>query len=181
MLAAGQATDFFTFDATAGQTLVVTPGKPQDIGGSLAQTLAAAAYLVADGAAEDGYEAIEVALQHGGFRPGAAVNVILVTDEGRSLIDPEATPQSTLTSLQAHNALLNSVIRTRMKDENHQLALGADARGNAYLADGQGNYLISSGATNIPGAYFAGDGRNESSDIDYVDFTWQTVVRPPGT
>ncbi len=58
------------------------------------------------------------------FRPGAAVNVILVTDEDRDIISPRLTFSSILQDLTNQQALLNAVVSANFRDTSNQIVLG---------------------------------------------------------
>ncbi|OPF18912.1 hypothetical protein B1L04_05655 [Microcystis aeruginosa KW] len=108
-----------------------------------AEDLANATQLLqTSGGTEDGYDGINVALTGLSFRPGAAVNVILVTDEDRDIISPRLTFSSILQDLTNQQALLNAVVSANFRDTSNQIVLGVDSDNNAYRANGTGGYII---------------------------------------
>jgi hypothetical protein len=133
--------------------------------GTAAQLAAASAGLVISGGTEDGWQAINYALNHYAFRPGAAVNVILITDEDRDNTSAD-TYASTLAALTSRGALLNAVVNNAFRTSGNQVALGVDSDGNAYQANGVGGYTSSAGGTGINGA--------DTTYEDYVQMAWAT-------
>ena len=151
----GTETDLYRFEGSKGQQLAFLPLK--QLFGSATEFAQTMNYLIEDGflasgipsvgtasdSAEDGYEAINFALNNLDFRPGAAVNVILVTDEDLDILDASLGINSFLANLDK-NALLNVVVNGTYIDSNGARALGFDADGNAYLADGAGGFISNS-------------------------------------
>ena len=82
----GQDVDIYRLEGSASlQGLTIQ--LPDDVFWGSATELAVATDLLAtEGGFEDGYDGIDVALNDLSFRPGAAVNVVLVTDEDRDLL-----------------------------------------------------------------------------------------------
>lgn len=97
------------------------------------------------GGREDGWRAIRYAMTAYPLRDDAAKNIILITDEGRDITDAGISYSSLLAELQDNKAILNAVVNARFvcTDENQQeiRALGMNADGVGYLADGNGGYL----------------------------------------
>jgi len=91
------------------------------------------------GSTEDGWDGIDEALTYS-FDAGAAVNVILVTDEDRDSYNTLLTYAGVLASLQAKDALLNVAVNQSFTKASSPVALGMDSLGNAYVADGLGGY-----------------------------------------
>lgn len=137
--------------------------------GTAAQFATAAGGLVTSGGLEDGYDGIDEALGYS-FRAGAAVNIILVTDEDRDVADGSEghTYANILAALGVQNALLNAVIDGTFAPANGggTSPLGVDAAGNAYYADGLGGYTSAAGGT-----FSSGFG---TTGTDYVDLAWDT-------
>jgi len=122
--------------------------------------------LVTSGGFEDGYSAIDFTLSQYNFRPGAAVNFILVTDEDRDNGNGALTFQTVRDSLTTDNILLNAVVNNPFSTSNGQSALGIDFQKNAYVADGNGGFTSSSNGT-------IGNGFG-STETDYVDLALDT-------
>lgn len=123
------------------------------------------------GGTEDGWEAINFALNLPGQRAGAATNVILVTDEDRDNTDNSITYDTTLAALNRANALLNVVVNVEFLCGDGTTALGIDSAGTGYVADGSGGF------TTCTGAYAFRAGSNPSggrSIADYVDMAIAT-------
>jgi len=117
--------------------------------------------LLLSGGFEDGYSAIDYALNNLSFTAGAAVNFILVTDEDRDNGNVSLTSSSILSDLSSANILLNAVVNASFQDGIGASALGIDSSGDAYLADGVGNFTTSSGGVTTGGI--------GTTEADYVD------------
>lgn len=129
----------------------------------------ATSQLKAMGGYEDGYEALESGLGQYQFREDAAVNVVLITDDDRKSTHPQSKGfdfQSVLSALNSKNALLNAVVNHRFVDGNGDRAIGVDGDGNAFVADGLGGYVKSTGGTATQGYL--------DTKADYVDLAWAT-------
>ncbi|MCU7815438.1 MAG: putative Ig domain-containing protein [Candidatus Thiodiazotropha sp. (ex Rostrolucina anterorostrata)] len=111
----------------------------------------AAGSLVVNGGTEDGWRGIEFALDEYPRRNGAAVNVILATDEDRDNTNSSITFDSVLNKLDANNALLNAVVNARIQCGDGTPALGMDSTGVGYVADGSGGLTTCEGATSTSG------------------------------
>ncbi|MBF7073465.1 putative Ig domain-containing protein [Glaciecola sp. MH2013] len=125
--------------------------------GSESEFVTAAANLVTSGGTEDGWRGIEFALSEYERRNGAVVNIILVTDEDRDNTLSSITYQTVLDNLNENRALLNAVLRVNIQCEDGTQALGMDAFGNGYVADGSGSFLVCANpsATNGAGSTIA--------------------------
>lgn len=112
--------------------------------GTAANLSAWAGGLVASGGTEDGYQALNYALNNYAFRSGAGLNVILITDEDRDINGyPAGSYAQILALLKSKNALLNVVNDyNKLTTATGATALGHDSKSpqNAYLADGSGGY-----------------------------------------
>lgn len=116
--------------------------------------------LVITGSFEDGYSGINYAFNSLSFRNGAALNVILVTDEDRDNGNAALTYATMLQAFTDKAALLNVVVDNGFTSPATGIELGIDSKGNAYVADGAGGYTVSAG-----GAVGSGSGNTET---DYV-------------
>lgn len=126
--------------------------------------------FVTQGGYEDGYEAIDFFLSEYTFRPDAATNIILVTDEDRDFdlgTSGNYSYASTLAAMQGAGALLNAVVDANLRCSTGAVALGIDALGNCYIADGAGGF------TTIEGGAFAAGGAGNTV-ADYVDLAIAT-------
>jgi hypothetical protein len=95
--------------------------------GTAANLATAAGSLVTSGGTEDGYSGIDVALNDYTFRVGAAINVILITDENRDILSGSTnTYASSLNLLQSKNALLNVFVNVDFSSDSNSNALGID-------------------------------------------------------
>jgi hypothetical protein len=116
-------------------------GHTHDVGGSqfgnASQASAAFNTLIAGGSVEDGYDGINTAFNYN-FRSDAALNIVLVTDEDRDIINNAITKTGIQSAFTSNNALLNAVVDANFLDGNSNKALGLDSLGNAYTADGAG-------------------------------------------
>lgn len=129
--------------------------------GSANQFINVSRGLQISGGTEDGYNGINTAFTNLTFRPGAALNLILVTDEDRDIFSKELNFANTLDSITQRNALLNAVVNGSFtSDVRSNVALGIDANGNSYIQDSKGGYTLSS-IGNITGS--------EATKRDYID------------
>ncbi|WP_434360974.1 PEP-CTERM sorting domain-containing protein [Parasalinivibrio latis] len=133
--------------------------------GTATQMGPASGNLVASGATEDGYLGVNEALSYSG-QAGGLRNIILITDEDRDNTDFSLTYASVLSALQSADALLNAVLNVDIRCGDGSTALGIDADGNGYQADGAGSYNTCSGASILSGA--------GSSIADYADMATAT-------
>jgi RHS repeat-associated protein len=140
-LSSPQAVSLYRLNATAGQKFSFSLSGDFIFGD--AEDLANATQLLQiSGGTEDGYDGINAALTGLSFRPGAAVNIILVTDEDRDIISPRLTFSTILQDLTNQQALLNAVVSANFRDTGNQIVLGVDSDNNAYRANGTGGYII---------------------------------------
>ncbi|MBN2182958.1 MAG: hypothetical protein JW715_13690 [Sedimentisphaerales bacterium] len=181
---AGMVTDMDTKLTAAGQirnmyALVgfgagIPDGGPESqmysVGGTdwgTAEELAAATgKLVTSGVWEDGWEAINFSLKNYYFHSDAATHMIMVTDEDRDPIDTNLTYDRMLNSLTEKKVTLNVVVDCGFHDGTGARALGVDAKGNAYVADGSGGYIMNPGGI-IVSPYC-------NTDTCYVELAWAT-------
>ncbi|QUM78508.1 VWA domain-containing protein [Moritella sp. 24] len=142
------------------------PGHKHLVGGgdfgTAGQFGAAAGSLNTSGSHENGFQAINYALNNYGYTAGAVKNLILVTDEDSDGNTPQA---SVIANLSRNNALLNAVIDVSFKCGDGTKALGMSAT-KGYKADGSGGFTTCLGAT----AY----GGFVNSLADYVDLALNT-------
>ena len=134
--------------------------------GTAAELSAATGELVTSGSWEDGWEAIDFGLDNYYFRSDATTNMILVTDEDRYSLDAQLTYDKMLTALNDEKVMLNVVVDCGFQDGTGTTALGVDAYGNAYIADGSGGYIPSPGGTVVSSYY--------NTDSYYVELAWAT-------
>ncbi|MFN0134278.1 MAG: PEP-CTERM sorting domain-containing protein [Phycisphaerales bacterium] len=124
--------------------------------GTAAQFATAAGSLVTTGSTEDGYAGVNFGMGYT-FRPGAAQNFILITDEDRDIVNAAVTFASLSAALNARNALLNVVVDADLNNgATTAAALGINGKTvgtppinpNAinYKADGAGGFLKTPGA-----------------------------------
>jgi hypothetical protein len=186
---AGQAVNQYALvgfgrSANSGNPVTIPVGG--GLWGTAAQLSTAAGTLQTSGGTEDGYEAIAFALANYTFRAGAAVNVVLITDEDRDNTSSD-TYTSVLSSLTSRNALLNVVVDNSFgsdtgialgrfadsKDLNplvdkdgNPVTGGTAAIENAILSNGSGGYLLATGATTGSGG--------GTTETDYVALALDT-------
>lgn len=147
------------------------PGHQHDVGGSGSQFGtasefgAAAGLLNTSGSREDGYSGIDTALGYN-LRGNAVTNLILVTDEDRDVVNSSLNYDNMLSSLLGIDALLNAVLNVNIQCGDGTAALGLDASGTGYKADGSGGFTNCSGASAVGGS---GD-----TVSDYVDLALAT-------
>lgn len=126
--------------------------------------------LVITGGTEDGWQAIDFALNNYSFRNSGgadyALNIVLVTDEDRDTRDASLSYSGMLSSITTAGGVLNSVINCNLYDGSGAQAVGVDSNANAYTADGSGGFTKSGG-----GSYGSCWGTTGS---DYIDLAWAT-------
>ncbi len=132
--------------------------------GSAADLSAATSGLIPSGATEDGWRAIDFALNNYSIRSGSKLNVILVTDEDRD-DTTSLTYSGVLGELDRRNALLNAVVNATFDSDSYNTALGVDKDGTAYIQDGTG--FITDTGGNITSDF-------GTTDADYIDMAWDT-------
>ena len=123
------------------------------------------ATLQASGAVEDGYLAIDTALDTYQFRPTAEKFIILVTNEDRDIVDASKTYSSTLAKLRAKDVLMDGIVSANFFDASGVFALALDAKDNAYSENGSGGFIVTP------------NGRVTSFDTtvpDYIDLIHET-------
>lgn len=128
--------------------------------------------LIASGGTEDGWEAIDYALNNYSFRNSGgadyALNIILVTDEDRDNINNLLSYAGMLNSLTAAGGMLNSVVNCSMFSGSGSQAVGVDSNANAYTADGAGGFDKSGGG------YYNANSCFGTTETDFVDLAWAT-------
>ncbi len=120
--------------------------------GSAQQLAVASGRLVTSGGTEDGWRGIKYALDEYPRRNGAAVNIILATDEDRDNTLGSITYDTVRNKLSEQRALLNAVVNTRIYCGNGSRALGLDSLGTGYVADGSGGFTTCEDAYASSGA-----------------------------
>ena len=129
-----------------------SPPAPVDWTGGLVNETdfaTATGSLRLNGGTEDGYDGMDFAFTNFTRTPGAALNIILVTDEDRDVFDVSVTKTSIMTRFNTTNALLNAVVNCQFADGTGARALGIDSKGNAYVADGAGGFTTSAGGQQL--------------------------------
>jgi len=120
--------------------------------GSVEGFQAASNRLITSGGTEDGWRAIDYALNQFPRRNGAALNIILATDEDRDNTNSNITYVSVLSLLNENRALLNAVVNARIRCGDGRSALGVDSLGTGYVKDGNGGFTRCEGAHAISGS-----------------------------
>jgi hypothetical protein len=119
--------------------------------GSADAFVGSANLLRTSGGTEDGWRGISYALDSYPRRNGAAVNIVLVTDEDRDNTISTITYETVLEQLNANNTLLNAVVNAQFQCGDGASALGMDSLGIGYVADGLGGFTTCTGASAISG------------------------------
>ena len=135
--------------------------------GTSAEFAIATNSLFVNGGFEDGYSAIDFALNNYTFRQGVAVNFILVTDEDRDIGNSSLNFNNILAGLQRgtedtkDDILLNAVVNANYVNN----AIGVSSEANAYIADGSGGYTT----TQLPSLNNIVTSDFGTTETDYVD------------
>ncbi len=161
LLAYGGATTAFT-----PQQILIGAGNNQ--WGTPAQFGVGINTLQANGGFEDGYLAIDYALDNYTFRPAAERFVILVTNEDRDIADSTKSFASTLTKLRRNNVTLNGIVEADFFAADGTSALALDFKDDAYLADGLGGF------TSSPNGFARDNFSGGTTVADYVDLIHET-------
>lgn len=140
--------------------------------GTAAQFSTAIGTLVLSGGTEDGWDGIDEAMGYT-FGSGAAINVVLVTDEDRDVAVAH-TYAAVLASLTGRSALLNAVVNASYAGGTYTgpggagsgTRIGVDSSGNVYFTDGLGGYT-----SGVGGTFSSGFGTTKT---DYIDMAWAT-------
>lgn len=133
--------------------------------GSAADFVTAANGLVTSGFFEDGYEAIQHALNNFTFDSGATVHFVLVTDEDRDITAGSAnTFNSIFTALSAADIGLSSILNQRFTSGNGTTGNVTDFT-DTFIHDGAGGFFTETGV-NIGAA-------SGSTTADYTDLARQ--------
>lgn len=176
LVAAGEATNQYAlvgFGCSSGHTGCggsTQPAHAHSVGGgdwgTAGQFSTATGGLRVSGGFEDGWQAIDFALDHYTFS-GGAINFILVTDEDRDNGDASLTYAGLESDLASAGALLNVVINGNFNSvgEVPARAVGIDSDSNAYIPDGSGGYT-----TAMAGTYSAVG----NSETAYMNLAWAT-------
>ena len=155
--------------AVAGQTLRFASQAP--LFADIEQLSNDLALLTTDrSTGEDGYAGLDAALKLP-FRDDVATNIILVTDEARSTLDPLLSFNGIFNRIVGLDAGFTAVLNAQFDDENGDSALGVNADGTAYLADSTGGFTTSDGGT-FTGSAFIPFGNTETIQEDYIDLAF---------
>lgn len=119
------------------------------VGGVTSLTTAAAvkaatSSLETSGGTEDGYQALDFALNNYNLTSQAR-NFILISDEDRDNMKASLTASSMASALSANNAILNAVVDNSLYDGANNAAIGVTSKGEAYIADGSGGFQKAAG------------------------------------
>lgn len=147
------------YGATGTHTSAGSGGHAHTVGGgqwgSAAQLATATSGLVASGGFEDGYQAIDYFFDNYTIDANHALNIVLITDEDRDVLDGSLSYASILAEIQSHGGLLNAVIDCGFAGSGGApgSAIGIDSGNNAYLADGAGGYTTTGGGHQSGGCF----------------------------
>ena len=146
------------------------PGA-QDLGSGLmsaTDTKTAMGSFQISGGTEDGWQAIDFALNNFTFTPGAAVNFVLVTDEDRDNIDSTLSFSGIESALTSRKIVLNAIVNNPFTSDNNGSGdvIGIDSTLEAFVADGSGGF-----STDTGGVTGNGSGATET---DYVPLALNT-------
>lgn len=120
---------------------------------------------------EDGYLGIDYAIQNYEFRDTAARNIVLVTDEERSIVDEGLTFASISEQLRVEEIVFSMVANAILEDSAGASAFGVTHDGTAYVEGEGSGFVESSGGVFVePGP---GRGDRENIGPDYVDLAWE--------
>lgn len=128
-------------------------GPPRDVSTGLQNLTGAKTALDAltiSGGFEDGWAAIDYALNSGNFAYGGdAINFILVTDEDRDDWNGGLTFDGVKNDLLSNSVTLNAIVNVSTDPSN---ALGVAPGGTTYIPDGSGGFTTQSGGSIVSGS-----------------------------
>ena len=152
---------------------LLTKGRVIDLGGSLSpfgnstELVGGVDKLAQMGDTEDGYGAIDVALDELVFRKRAARQFILASDEERDVLVSELTYNETLRRLNGEGVRLNVIVKHMfaVKEDGHEFfVLGLDGHMNAYTVDER----------KLAGGFPYHESGYQTTYEDYVDLAFHT-------
>jgi hypothetical protein len=128
----------------------MTPAiRPSDLHAhAFPETVQTLAYSTSGGT-EDGWAAITAANAMP-FRATSGRNYILVTDEDRDAAQAGLTYAGVLASMTGTGTLLNAIVNAAFTCPGQTgQVLGVDSKGNCYVADGLGGYVVGVGGAAV--------------------------------
>lgn len=135
--------------------------------GNAAEFVTAATGLQTSGATEDGYAAIDYALNNLTFDPAAKVSFVLVTDEDRDNWNGNSLDFATiLAALQTRGVALTGILNQTMTDGAGTQPAIATNGSETFIADGSGGFTTATGVTY--GSAFG------TTKVDYTDLALAT-------
>ena len=142
--------------------------------GTAAEFATAIGTLQTNGGTEDGYAAMDFAINNYQFRAGVGAILVLVTDEDRDILSageypaaPNLDYNSMLAALQARNINMTSILdQDIFKADGQTVALVMNGGGAVSVADGAGGLTPDSPSAN--GVFGNGDG---NTTADYADMS----------
>ncbi|MEM8554236.1 MAG: vWA domain-containing protein [Pseudomonadota bacterium] len=140
-------------------------GDPRDVSSGLTDLTGAQnalANLEAEGSFEDGFVAIQFALDNLALTAETRF-FILVTDEDRDIGNRRVTKTTVSDGITNADVTPVVIVNNQFFDDTGTRALGIDADGEAFVADGTGGFNV--GSTDANSIGFS----EGSTDTDYVD------------
>ena len=142
LLNAANASEIFPIEnGIAGQTITISASSEIIFSNANQASNNTSLFRTDQGGREDGYLGLDAALNLP-FREGAAVNLVLITDEDRDTVNSNLDFGGIFNAISAQNALLNSINNVAIEDSEGNTALGVDSANNVYTADGSGGFII---------------------------------------
>ena len=139
-------------------------GSNGSLFGTSVEYAVAANTLQSSGAIEDGYQAIDFALDSYSYRANAVKYVLLVTNEDRDIVDTTQSYADLVTRMTTADIKMQGIVAADFEDAVGNRALAVDAASLAYAADGAGGFTTSPGGRVLPGF--------DTTVTDYVDMIW---------
>lgn len=164
---------------------LITAGHPTPFGSAeaLAQ-LCESGVLETSGGTEDGYLAVNFAWDtfSSVLETNSAINVILITDEDRDIINESVTKATVGNKLTQQGAILSGVNNINFKASDDRIAIGLSSDSEAYVELPAGS--VSLYETVIGGVAYNGFGTTDTDYKDLVDqvggVTWDINVLRDG-
>lgn len=124
--------------------------------------------LSVEGNHEDGYAAIDFALNQYTFRDSSARQFILISDENRDVLQPGHNSTTILSLLRERNTILNVAISESFETTFGQQALGIDSTSRSFVYNPFNSLDVISGGRPIK------DSSHSTTNIDYTQLALST-------
>ncbi len=147
-----------------GRQILIGAGGTTQYGTAAEYAAASTTAFLSNGAREDGYAAIDFALQNYSTRTDAAKFIIFASDEDRDILVPSLTVNSTISNLQSRGFNFQAIVGVNIANNAGQQALAID-NNNVFTING-GTFASAPG-----GAITGGFGTTTADYVSIVNAT----------